>query len=280
MAYTNEMGQLNTPKVIKHALTGLVVLILLFGSMGIVGAGERGVKVRLGRVVSTEEPGLYFKIPLIEKVRKMDVKTQAVVYENQVDEDGVTFNQPLFAASKDLQDVQISTVVNYHIDPTRVEEIYIKYRTVEVFEEKVIRPAVRDTVKTSSSGFTAEELVTKRAEFAEQTLLLLNERLARDGVVVEESNITNLQFSASFTAAIEAKVTAVQNAEAAKNQLETVKYEAQQAIESAKGRAEALRVESVAISNNPKVLELRAIEKWDGVLPQVTGGATPFVNLK
>ena len=75
-------------------------------------------------------------------------------------------------------------------------------------------------------------------------------------------------------------MTAEQNALAAKNKLDQVKYEAEQAVAAAKGKATALQIEAQAIDTNPRIIELRAIEKWDGKLPQVTGGATPFINLK
>src|SRR5690606_3420224 len=103
-------------------------------------------------------------------------------------------------------------------------------RTLSAFEESVIRPRVRDTVKSVASQYAASELVTKRAEFAERVAATLNERLGSTYVVVEQSNITDIQFSPSFSAAIEEKVTAVQQAEAAKNQLERVKYEAEQRV--------------------------------------------------
>jgi regulator of protease activity HflC (stomatin/prohibitin superfamily) len=89
----------------------------------------------------------------------------------------------------------------------------------------------------------------------------------------------NFDFSLSFNEAIEAKVTAEQSALAAKNKLEQIKFEAEQDIASARGRAEALKIESEALKSNPEILELRALEKWDGRLPTVTGGNVPFVNI-
>ena len=90
----------------------------------------------------------------------------------------------------------------------------------------------------------------------------------------------NFDFSKSFNDAIEAKVTAEQNALAAKNKLDQVKYVAQQAVEEATGKAKALSIEGQALQSNPQVLQIRAIEKWNGVLPTVTGSSMPFVNIK
>ncbi len=102
--------------------------------------------------------------------------------------------------------------------------------------------------------------------------------------MLEQVNITNFQFSESFSAAIEAKVTAVQNAEAQKNKLEQVKYEAQQKIETAKAEAETIRISAQAINSQggTDYVNLKAIEKWNGVLPTqfVPGSSMPFINVK
>jgi regulator of protease activity HflC (stomatin/prohibitin superfamily) len=109
---------------------------------------------------------------------------------------------------------------------------------------------------------------------------LLSEKLSANGITVKEVNIVNFNFSQSFNEAIEAKVTAEQNALAAKNKLEQVKFEASQAIAEAEGKAKALQIEGQALSSNPQVKELRAIEKWNGILPQVTGDSVPFINIR
>ncbi len=125
-----------------------------------------------------------------------------------------------------------------------------------------------------------EELITKREEVRDDIKAHLVEKLTPTGILVEQFSITNFNFSPSFNKAIEDKVTAEQNALAAKNKLAQVQFEAQQAVEEATGKAKALQIEGQALSQNPAVKELRAIEKWNGVLPQVTGNATPFINLK
>lgn len=267
-------SELNVPKVIGHIVLFFITVVLLFGSMGVVDAGERGVKTRLGNVVGIVDPGLYFKVPFVEKVHTMSVRTQSVTYERE---------NPLASASSDLQDVSIASVTNYHVDPTKVVELYVQYKNLEAFEESVIRPAVRDTVKATASQYTAADLVTKRPEFAEKVAVTLNQRLADTYVVVEQSNITDLQFSESFSKAIEAKVTAVQEAEAAKNTLERIKYEAQQTIETAKATAESQRIQSqsLAAQGGEDYVQLKAIEKWNGVLPaqMVPNATVPFLNL-
>lgn len=250
-------------------------LIVIFGSFGTVDAGERGVHTRFNKVVGMKESGLYFKLPIVDSVKKFNIKTQVVSYERE---------EPLEAASKDLQAISIATVVNYHLDPSSVGLIYTQYGKEDIFETNVIRPTVRDTVKAVASQYTTEELVTKRPEFTEAVRVKLNERLADNFVVVEQVNITNFAFSPSFQAAIDAKSTAEQNALAAKNKLAQSEYEAAQRVAQAKGEAEAIKIQSQAINSQggEDYVNLKAIEKWNGILPAqfVPGSAVPFLNLK
>jgi regulator of protease activity HflC (stomatin/prohibitin superfamily) len=273
--YKDKDGLPDIKKIVIHSVVVIFVLAVFLGSVGTIGAGERGVKTRFGAVVGQVDQGLYFKLPFIEKVQTMNVQTKTVKYE---------LEDPLFSASKDLQDVKISVLLNYRLDPSQVRTIYQQYGTVEQYEERIVRPAVRDTVKAVSAQFTAEELVTKRADFTDSVVKILNERLADKFVTTERVNITNFEFSKSFSAAIETKVTAVQNAEAAKNKLEQIKYEAQQTIETAKATAEAQRIsaQALAAQGGADYVQLKAIEKWNGQLPiqMIPGGTVPFLNLQ
>lgn len=284
MKYTNAEGSLDTVKIVKHSVTALVVLILVFGSFGTIRAGERGVKTRFSAVVSTIDPGFYLKLPFIEKVTRMEVKTRTVNYDRNGNEGDTSETSRLAGASKDLQDVWIGVVVNYHIDPTKVEAIFTQYRSVENYELNVIEPIIREVVKSTSALYTAEELVTKRIEYSDRVNVSLAERFTSKDSVLEKFSITNFEFSHSFTAAIEAKVTAVQNAEAAKNKLEQVKFEAEQRISQARGEAEAIRIQAQAITQQggAAYVQLKTVEKWDGVLPINLYGAAPipFINIE
>ncbi len=253
----------------KKALYGLLLLVLalMLNPFGTVGAGERGILLRFNAVTGTiYNEGLYFRWPLIETVVKMDIKVQ----KNQVE---------ATAASKDLQTVHSDVAFNFHINPSRVASIY---QEVGIdYNQRIIAPTLQEAVKASTAQFTAEELITKRELVREQAKTALREKLQTRGIMVDEFNIVNFAFSTTFNSAIEAKVTAEQSALAARNKLEQIKFEADQRIAEARGKAEAMRIESEALRSNPQILELRTLEKWDGVLPQVTGGGgVPFINLQ
>lgn len=257
----------NPVKVGIGLFLGLLILIILIANFpfGTVGAGERGVRLRFQAVTGdVVDEGLYFQIPFVERVVKMDIKTQK-------EEVGAS------AASKDLQTVNSTIALNYSLQPDSVAKIYQEIG--RDYKVRVIDPAIQESVKASTAKFTAEELITKREEVSQDIKTHLAEKLTDTGIIVESFSIINFDFSKSFNDAIEAKVTAEQDALAAKNKLEQIKYEKEQAIVSAEGRATALRIEQAALSDNPDVLKLRWIEKWDGHQPQVISNATPLINI-
>ncbi len=254
-------------KLIPFAiLTGIILIFVIANfPFGTVGTGERGVRLRFSAVTGDiVREGLYFRIPFIERVVKMDVKIQ----KEQVEAG---------AASKDLQTVHSTVALNYHLDPSRVVDIYRDIGTS--FNSRLIDPALQESVKESTAKFTAEELITKRDTVGLAIRSSLKAKLEPRGILVDDFNIVNFEFSTAFNESIERKVSAEQDAFAARNRLEKVKFEAEQNIAEARGKAEAIRLESEALKVNSQILQSRAIEKWDGKLPQVTNGGTPFISI-
>ena len=254
-------------KIMRHVVSLLVILIVVFGSFGTIKAGEVGVKTRLNAVVGVVQPGLFLKLPIIDTVHPMSVKTLTINYDKAGDNgDSKVSTDNLFGASKDLQDVAIGVVVNYHVDATKVQEIYSQYSSVENYQANVIEPMIREIVKSASAQYTAEELVTKRAEYSDKVNATLAERFTSKSAILERFSVTNFEFSTAFSKSIEAKVTAVQDAEAQKNKLEQIKYEAQQTIETAKATAEAIKIQAQAINSQggADYVTLQKIKTWDG----------------
>ncbi len=246
-------------------ILAVIAAIFVGSSIYTIQAGERGVLLTFGKPsMDSVGEGLHFKWTLTQSIKKFEVKTQKVEANSD-------------ASSKDLQDVQTVIALNYHIDPSKVPVMYQEVGNDYV--ERIINPAIQESVKSVQATFTAEELVTVRPEVKDKIEKQLIDRLAKYYIIVDDFNIINFQFSPEFDLAIEAKVTAEQQALAAKNKLEQIKYEAQQAIAAAEGKAKAIQIESDALKENEGIITLRAIEKWDGRLPTVTGGATPFIDI-
>jgi prohibitin 2 len=250
---------------LKFLAAALVLFLLLVKSFETVGAGERGIVFsKFGGIQDTVlDEGLNFKIPFIEDIVIMDVKIQKS--ETRAD-----------AASKDLQMVSSTIALNYHISPSEAHRIYQDVGLS--YKQRIIDPAVQESVKAATAQFTAEELITRRSEVSDLIKQMMSERLVNHNILVDEFNIVAFAFSNVFNEAIEAKQTAEQQALKAVRDLDRIKIEAEQKVTTAKAEAESQRLQRATISTT--ILQLRAIEKWNGVLPQVTGGATPFIDIR
>lgn len=251
-------------RFIVPAIVVFALVLLLNASFQTVGAGERGVVFsQFGGVRDRVlDEGFRLKIPFIEDIILVNVQVQ----KSQTD---------ATAASKDLQTVASTIALNYHIDPGKVNTVYQEIGLH--FKERVIDPAVQESVKAVTAEFTAEELITRRNEVSTKIRENLTTRLMVFNIITDGFNIVDFAFSREFNIAIEAKQTAEQNALKAKRDLDRIKIEAEQKVASAKAEAESQRLQGVTIT--PIILQLRAIEKWDGHFPQVIGGAMPFIDV-
>ena len=268
--------ELGIPKGLGKKVAGiaiaLLVLVVLGGSVGTVGAGQQGVLLRFGAVTGKIfDEGLYFKIPFVNQVILMSTQIQK-------------YTATATSSSKDLQVVSTEVTLNFQLDAAQVGEIYRTMR--RQYEGRIIQPYIQEAVKSVTANDNAEELITERPAVKSELRTFVAERLAPLGMNVVELSITDFQFSAAFQQAIEAKVTAVQQALEAENALVRVGFEAKQEIAKARAEAEGLRLQKQQITS--QLLELRqievqgrAVEKWNGVMPQVvtSGGPVPMLDV-
>lgn len=252
------------------SLVGLFILIIVIIAVFpivIIGVGERGVVFNAGSGVEDRilSEGTHFRMPFVESVTSMDVKTQKTDVKAE-------------AASKDLQTVNTDIVVNWHLDAGKVNKIYQQIGDEKAVTDRIIVPAVNEVVKAATAQKTAGEVLSLRAQLKGDIDKLLSERLQKFNVILDDVSITNVSFSKEFNNAIEAKQVAQQQAEQAVFKAQEASQSAQAAINIARGEAEANRLKQQSIT--PELLQLNAISKWNGILPQVTGsGGTPFINV-
>lgn len=259
---------MNTPKIVFYAVGGFAVLIgiLMLNPFVMIGPGERGIQVQLGAVQDKIlGEGLHIRVPLVQRVVILDVKTQKMQVE-----------APSY--SRDLQNVDTIIALNYHLDPERVNKLWQEIGSD--FEQRIIHPAIQESVKAATAEFTAAELVEKRPLVKDEIKVALNERLRTRYLSVDEFSIVDFRFADSYEKAIEEKQVAQQQALKAENDLRRIQVEAEQRVSQAKGEAEAIRIQAEALKQSSSLIELEAVKKWNGVLPQyMMGNTVPFLSL-
>lgn len=221
-------GEKPLGKLVWFALGGIIIG-LLCTTVAIVPRGTVGVEMQFGAVTGGyRTQGLQFKSPVV-RLQIINIQTQK-------------YEVAATAASKDLQDVNTTIALNYHLNPASAPEMYRDLG--EDYIEKLAAPAIQETVKKVTAGYLAEDLILKRDSVKADITTDLSARLTARGITTEVVSITNFTFSDVFSQAIEAKVAAQQAVFEAQNKLERVKVEAQQAEAEAIGKANAAIAEA------------------------------------
>ena len=246
----------------KGILIGICIvlvigLIIFFASTTIVPTGHIGVVTLYSKVQDRHlDAGFHFISPFVEDVHDVDIRTQK--YSNTVE-----------GSAKDLQIVNITLSINYQIRPDKASQLYAEVG--ENYTDIVLNPALQSGLKASMAKFAAEEMVTKRSEVATSITEELNTRL-EEYFIISAVNIENIGFTEEFNAAVEAKTTNQQKAEAEKAQLEIIKVQNEQKINTAEAEAQIRELQSESVTEQ-SLEQLRLenqkamIEKWNGQLP-------------
>lgn len=254
----------------------ILIAFTLF-SMGcsVVGPQDRGIRLVSGAATEALQPGMYLWLPVLYGIAKVDVSIQKSEIQTS-------------AASKDLQEVTTTVAVNWSISPDNVVDVYKNVGHEKDMLHRIIEPAVNEILKSATAKKTAEEILTKRLELKAEIDDQLNARLKQYHVRASDLSIVNLRFSEGFTRAIEAKQIAEQNAKQASYTAQQKIEEAKGAVNEAKGRAESnlmlakAQAESQRLLQQtvtPAILQLKAIEKWNGIMPQFTGSGNMMFNI-
>ena len=266
----NNMAKKPSFKGVKWIVIGAAAIFVAVNSFTIVPAGNTGVVLTLGEVSANPlSEGFHVKAPFVQSVENMSNKIQ--VYET-----------PASAVSKDLQTVSSSIAVNYRLvsdkSPDMYKNVGVDYQTI------LITPVVQECMKSATAKYNAEQLITDRESVSNEVKTALDSKLNSYGIYIEKFNIVNFDFSAEFNTAIEAKQVAEQNLLKTKTEQEQAKViantEAEKKVIAAKAEAEAILKQARAQADANKLLEeslsnkviaYEQIQKWDGVMPKVTG---------
>lgn len=276
--------------IITSALMAFVAIIVLWGSWYTIDQGERGVLLRNGAVIGTAEPGLGFKVPMIDGVIHINTQSQVRPYE------------AVAAYSKDQQTATMNVSVSYNLPADQVELIYTNYGGQEGIVSRLLDRQVSKSLEEVFGSFNAVTAIQDRARLGVELQSALQKAVVGP-ITISSVQIENIDFSDVYENSIEQRMLAevsVQKAEqvaeqekveaeivvikanaAAKSTVAGAEAKAQATRLAGEAEADAIRAKAKALADNPALIQLVQAEKWDGVLPatMVPGGAVPFIEL-
>lgn len=193
------------------------------------------------------------------------------------DEGAIRRDDSLDAPTSDGQSVKVDATVLFMIDKSKAPELW---RTVGIdYVNKLIRPFSRSQIRMVISRYTAPEIYSEKRQEAEAIMTSEIAELLKDkNIIVDKVLLRAVYFSPEYSKAIEQKVIAEQLVKKAEFEVQQASQAAQAKVAEAKGFAEAQALQRQTL--NDQYLQLEAIKKWNGVMPQVVGsGSTPFINI-
>jgi regulator of protease activity HflC (stomatin/prohibitin superfamily) len=267
--------------IVGSVIVGLLALVVLGGSFYTIDAGERGVILRNGKVVGTAEPGLSFKLPIVDSVREITVQTQARVYEK------------VMVYSRDQQSAELYISVNYRLPADQVQTIYTEYGGKDGVMTRLLDRQVPEEVKNVFGRFNAVTAIQERERLSKEVQEAIQRATTNPVLIVESVQIENIDFSDAYEQSIEQRMLAEVEVQKVQQNAQREKVQAEIAVIQAKAQADAVKLQGDAeahainargraLAQNPALVELVQAEKWNGVLPttMVPGQTVPFINVK
>ena len=276
-------------KSIVGGLLAVLLLIALMGSWYTVNETERGVLLRNGALVGVVEPGLSFKIPLIETVKRISVQSNATTY------------QGLQAYSKDQQTATLNVSVSWHVVPAEVGKVYMQYQDLDVLVSRLISRQVPTQVENVFGQYNAVSAVQNRGKFVADVTKAIRDSVTGP-VVIDGVQVENIDFSDDYERSIALRMKAEVEVKTREQMLATEQVEAQIVVTRAQAdadskvaqakadaeatrlrgsaEADAIKAKTLALSSNPMLIELTKAERWDGKLPTTVlpNGTLPFID--
>lgn len=235
----------------------IIGLIVFFASTTIVPTGHIGVVTLYSKVQDRYlDAGFHFVRPFVEDVHDIDIRTQK--YQGTVE-----------GSARDLQIVNITMSINYQIRAEKASKLYAEVGAN--YNDVVLNPALQSSLKAAIAKFTAEEMITKRSEVANAITEELNAKL-EEYFLISAVNLENIGFTDEFNKAVEAKTTNQQKAEAEKAQLEIIKVQNEQKINTAEAEAKVRELQSQSVTEKSLEqlrleIQREMIQKWNGSFP-------------
>lgn len=278
-------------KIVLPLVIIALLFTLLFGSWYTVDQGERGVHLRNGKIIGTAEPGLGFKLPLVDTVVKISTQTHTASY------------QGLQAYSRDQQPATIRASVTFTIPPDQVEEVYSSFKNIDTMIARMVDRQVPTQIENIFGKYTAISVVQERIKFGIDVTEAIKQSI-HGPIEVNSVQIENIDFSSAYEKSVEDRMRAEVEVQTQKQNLEKERVSAEIAVTKAqaeadsqlarakaeaesiriKGDAEAsaIKIRAEALAQNKNLIELTKAEKWDGKLPStmLPNATVPFFDAK
>lgn len=253
----------------------LAVIVMFIGTFYNIDTGQVGIVMRFGKVIAIKEEGLNLKLPVVDRVYRMNIREQTMKFSNEGDSNDAP---AISASTRDMQTVLVSvTVSDIVTDPMKLYRAFTGNHV-----RSMMIPRVKDAVQTQVSKYTIEEFIAKRDQLSQDIYDDLEKTFGNYGITLTNVSIIDHDFSDAYEAAVEAKKIAEQQVEEERQKQQKLIVEQENKVKLAELEVEKKRLEAeankiVTDSLSKEILQKQMIEKWDGKLPYVNGNSNGVI---
>jgi regulator of protease activity HflC (stomatin/prohibitin superfamily) len=285
---------MNRTVVIASTLGGifLVFLMFLFSTTYTVDQSERAVLLKNGKIEAIQTAGRYYKLPIIEDVKFVSLQTKTYTFDK------------ILGYTNDIQPATIRISITMMPDPEHVADLYTRFNSVDNAVASLIRPNIPSVTKENFGKLQANDAIRNQKLFEDGIFKGLTAKLQGEPLKLISLQIEDVSFSDQFEKSVEARMAAEVAVQTQQQFLAKAKFQADQKVVEAKGEADsqlerakanaqatqiqgdaeasAIKARALALASNMNLVQLEAVEKWNGILPttMVPGSSVPFINVK
>ena len=281
----------NAKNIITDIVIFVVFLAVVFNAVYTVNEGHIGIVKRFSEAKEQVNPGLHFKVPFIDDVEEIEVRTR----KNE---------EKMASSTKEQMPVTVIVSVNWTVDKSAALELFRQYGGLSQFESRILDPRFRSATKDVIPRYDAERLIQDRASAIQAIEAAFIDEMSEFPVTVDNIQIENIQLPAKYLTSIETKQTEKNLADAEKHKLARQNLEAQRDVNTAKARADGIRLVAIAeaesirikglaeaeaitakakaLGDNPLIVKLTEAQNWDGKLPatMLGSGTMPIIDIR
>jgi regulator of protease activity HflC (stomatin/prohibitin superfamily) len=268
------------------------VIIFALTSTTYVNPGHVGIIIhRTGGGVDQTPygPGIHLRNPLTTGIQEYPTYMQTLVLTKSTSE-GSEHNDEINVNSVEGQPLSLDVSMSFELDPLKVPLLYTTFRMdVQDIEHTYVKQAIRQALQEIVGNEAIADIIgPKKAEVTLRVQNLISQRLSQYGIIVKQFTINELRAPPAVIEAINQKNVMQQQSLTAENELQKNKFQAQGDSIKGAGRAKAILAEAeaqakanilLAQSITPTLVSYEMAKRWDGKMPQVTGGAMPMIQM-
>ena len=274
-------------------LVAIIIVAAVISSYSVISPGNTGVVFNIwSGSLRTTPQGIVWRMPWITRVQSYPTALRTYTMVKRSGEGSAQGDDSIDLPTREGQHIRQDISITYNTTQDKAAEVFKAFRGADIsdIEATFIRRTMITVAQNTAGQMSLSEVISSRRNDLQDAIQKsLNVEIQKMGFNLDKVNLGASHLPEAIEAQMQQKMAAQQQAQQAEYELQKQQMLAKAAVAKAEGEAQAILVHAKAqaeanqllqASLTTNLIQSKAIEKWNGVLPQVSGGSTPFVDLR